>query len=104
MRVVPYDGNICYTKAATLANCRLSLNTGWFVVHRDIANGSRYASAMKQNLCLLHSACLYTIVSPCIRTVGIHAPAAYSDVAVNATAIPCTIGGYTPAIVPSCLS
>ena len=38
--------------------------------------------------------CLYTTVSPCIHTVGTHAPAAYSDVAANTTAIPTTIVMY----------
>ena len=37
---------------------------------------------MEQNFCcLLHLACLYITVSPCIHTVGTHAPAGYSGVA-----------------------
>ena len=50
---------------ATLANCRLSLNTGWLVMHnlylshlREIPDGDCHTIDIKQNLChLLHSAC-----------------------------------------------
>ena len=35
---------------------------------------------------------------------GTHAPAAYSNVATNTTAIPCTIGGHTLAVLAHCVS
>ena len=35
--------------------------------------------------------------------VGTHVPAAYSDVAANTTAVPCTIGAHTPTIHHGCL-
>ena len=63
-KVVPYSGDDCPTQAATLANCRLSLPTGWFVMHSfywrhliEIADGSRH-----------------TIVSPCIGILTLQLP------------------------------
>ena len=79
---VPYNGDICPTSAATLANCRLS------------------------GCNLLRSACVHNC-QPLYTTVGTHAPAAYSDVADNTTAIPSTIGAHAPAVLPGlpdCLS
>ena len=38
-----------------------------------------------------------------LHTCTTHAPAAYSNVATNTTAIPCTIGAYGPAVFPDCL-
>jgi len=87
------------------------LNTAWLVVHspyfrhlREIADGSRIASAMKQNFCrLLRSACVYITVSPCIHTAGTHAPTSYSNITANTTAISCAVGLHTPAVLPGCL-
>ena len=46
-KVVLYNGDNCPTQAATLANCRISFHTGWFVMHShylrhliEIADGS----------------------------------------------------------------
>ena len=47
--------------------------------------------ATHQNLCcFLH----FSTVSPCMHTVGTHAPAAYSDITANTTAIPYTVSAY----------
>ena len=61
--------------------------------HRETADGSCHTSAVKQNFshlpcspCLHNCKCQYTIHS----MVGTHAPAAYSNIAANTTAIPCT--------------
>ena len=57
-------------------------------------------SAVKQDLCRL-------LCSACLRihrhTLGIHTPAAYSDVAANTTAIPCTVNWHTPSVLPGYL-
>ena len=60
-RGLAWDGTtICPTNlsAAALANCKLSLNTAWFIVH--IPYVSLYVPTIKRNLChLLCSACLH---------------------------------------------
>ena len=75
-----------------------------------LADGGRYASAMKQNLCRvlcsvsLHHNC-YTSVSACIyrHMVGTHVPAAYSDVAAHTTAVHCTVDAHILTILHGCL-
>ena len=52
--MVSHTGAICLTDLSTaaLANCKLTLNTAWLVVHSPYV--SLHISAMKQNLwCLL---------------------------------------------------
>ena len=52
--MVPHTGAICPTDLSTaaLANCKLTLNTAWLVVHSPYV--SLHISAMKRNLwCLL---------------------------------------------------
>ena len=47
---------------AALANCKLTLNTDWLVVHSPYV--SLHVSAMKWNLwCLLSLGCLHNVVS-----------------------------------------
>ena len=87
-RGVLYKREISPTYAAILANCKAksehSLACCAQSLLRDIADGSRHALAMEQNLCcLLCLACLYTTVSPCVYTVGNHVLAAYSNVTAN---------------------
>ena len=48
---------------------------------------------------------VYTTGSTCIHRhmVGTHAPAAYSNVAANTTAVPCTVSVHVPTVLPGCL-
>ena len=61
---------------------------------RKTADGSRHASAVKQKLCWLL----------CYVATCTHAPAAYSGVVANTTAIPCAMSTHSPTILPGYLS
>ena len=70
---------------------------------REVANGSCHTIAIKAES-IPPSAFSLSIhkCQPLYRYI--HAPAAYTDVATNTTAIPCTMGVHVPAAFPGCLS
>ena len=97
-------------------SCCRQVWTVWVVMHSPYLKqrkAGRRGVAMHQPWCRIsavfcvQSVCTTTLtsVSTCIhrQMVGIHVPAACSDVAANTTAVPCTIGAHTPTILLGCL-
>jgi len=73
----------------------------WLVMRHFRENWGHHTSFMKQNLCHLCFQPVYRTVSAHIHRhmVGTHALAAYSNVAANTTAVPCTVSAHTPTVL-----